>query len=184
MYLIYSKKWLLSQTNKDFLYFWGHFGSKDRKITATCLSQWFERPFTIDNIQYLTAEQWMMAEKARLFDDEEVLKEILKTQLPKRVKELGRLIKNFDEKIWNQHKENIVIEGNVAKFGQNDDLGDFLLNTKDKVLVEASPFDKIWGVGLSKEDRRINDPNQWLGKNLLGFALMEVRNVLKNERKW
>lgn len=92
---------------------------------------------------------------------------------------LGREVRNFEESIWNDKRSEIVIAGSVNKFTQNKDLGEFLLNTKERILVEASPIDNIWGVGLSADDKSIGNPNHWDGLNLLGFALMEVRDIIK-----
>ncbi|SUY42887.1 NADAR family protein [Clostridium perfringens] len=88
------------------------------------------------------------------------------------------MVKNFNENIWNERKIDIVVKGNIEKFSQNEELKKFLLNTKNKIIVEASPYDSIWGVGLSVNNENITNPNKWSGKNLLGFALMEVRDFL------
>lgn len=162
----------------DFLYFWGHQPSKTGQVTKSCLSQWFEASFTIDGILYQTAEHWMMAGKARLFGDEDSLIQILESPDPKTAKALGRKVKNFDGAKWEANARRLVTEGNIAKFSQNSHLRDFLLATGDTVLVEASPYDQIWGIGLKEGDERAKDPAQWLGQNLLGFALMDVRDRL------
>lgn len=119
-----------------------------------------------------------MASKARLFGDEETLAEILNSNDPKTAKALGRKVKNFDDVVWPQNARRLVTEGNVAKFGQNAALGKFLLETGKAVLVEASPYDRIWGIGLKAEDKNAKHPDTWQGQNLLGFALMDVRNEL------
>ena len=121
----------------------------------------------------------MMAQTAVLFGDKEVLQKIMSADNPAVYKSLGRQIRNFDEKIWNEHKFDIVVNGNTAKFSQNPELLDFLLKTGDRVLVEASPYDRIWGIGLAKDTPDIENPFKWKGENLLGFALMEVRENLK-----
>ena len=90
-------------------------------------------------------------------------------------------MRNFREEIWNQYKFEIVVRGNILKFSQNKELKKFLLSTNDAVLVEASPYDKVWGVGLKRDDVKINNPNKWQGENLLGFALMEVREKLQKK---
>lgn len=159
----------------DFLYFWGHQPSKTGEVTKSCLSQWFESSFTIDGVTYQTAEHWMMAAKARLFGDEDSLLQILESPDPKTAKAIGRTVKNFDPVIWDQNARRIVTEGNVAKFSQNAQLREFLVATGDAVLVEASPYDRIWGIGLKADDERAKNPTTWQGQNLLGFALMDVR---------
>lgn len=175
----YTRELLLKQNNKkllEFIFFW-----KTSKgiLDEGCFSQWQESYFTINNIEYSCAEQFMMAYKADLFDDLETLEEIINETNPQKIKELGRKIKNFDENVWNNNKYNIVIHGNYLKFMQNENMKRILLDTKEKIIVEASPYDRIWGVGLSETDERIYNPNNWNGENLLGFALMEVRDSLR-----
>ncbi len=161
-----------------YLFFWGHTQPKDGSIDKSCLSQWYPAPFKIDNVLYHTAEHYMMAEKARLFEDETVLTEIIKTKSPANAKKLGRSVQRFDPKKWNDHCTQIVVDGNFAKFSQNEPLKQFLVTTGDRVLVEASPRDKIWGIGMGQDDPLVHDPNNWKGSNLLGFALMQVRTLL------
>lgn len=160
----------------EFLFFWGH-TMKD-EITKSCFSQWFPFEFQENGIIYKTAEHYMMAGKAKLFNDDEVLKQIVKAETPNLAKSLGRKVKNFDPKIWDEHKYQIVRQGNLLKFSQNEKFKEFLLSTNDKILVEASPYDTIWGVGMLETDPRAQNPSQWKGENLLGFALMEVRDEL------
>jgi hypothetical protein len=162
-----------------FLFFWGHQKSKNGTITASCFSQWWSSTFVVDRVIYKTAEHWMMAQKALLFQDEECYNRILLASSPPEAKAIGRQVGRFDEKIWIDKREEIVIKGNLEKFKQNNELKDFLINTKDKVLVEASPVDKIWGIGLASDNPKSQNPKQWRGLNLLGFALMEVRDKLK-----
>jgi ribA/ribD-fused uncharacterized protein len=121
----------------------------------------------------------MMAGKAKLFNDHETLEEVLKSETPNQAKSLGRKVKNFDPKIWDEHKYEIVRHGNYLKFSQNDKLKEFLLSTNTKTLVEASPYDTIWGIGMLETDPKAVNPSFWNGENLLGFALMEVRDLLK-----
>ena len=161
-----------------YLFFWGHQPSADGSITKTCLSQWWKSNFTIDIDDYCCMEQYMMAEKARLFKDEEVLEKILKSKHPKQIKEMGRKVRNFDEEVWKKKRYSIILNGNYAKFLQNDGLRQFLMQTPNRVLVEASPYDKIWGIGMAVDDMHIENPLEWKGLNLLGFALMEVRDEL------
>ncbi len=162
-----------------FLLFWGHTPSPDGGIHKTCLSQWWKSDFEVEADKYCCMEQYMMAEKARLFDDNDVLHEIMTCKDPKKIKALGRKVKHFDEAVWTEKRGNIILNGNLAKFSQNEDLKAFLINTKKKVLVEASPYDKIWGIGMLANDVKAENPLYWKGLNLLGFALMEVRDELK-----
>lgn len=162
-----------------YLFFWGHQPSKDGSIAQSCFSQWWEQPFEAEGTSYKTAEHWMMAKKAQLFNDDEILAKILAAKSPAVAKELGRAVKNFDQTVWEAHRYEIVLQGNLLKFGQHEPLKDFLLRTGEKVLVEASPVDPIWGIGLAKTDPNIENPHDWKGLNLLGFALMEVRDKLK-----
>ena len=120
-----------------------------------------------------------MAEKARLFEDDEIEKQIMNSTDPREIKSLGQKVKNFKQDVWDRVKYSIILTGNYYKFSQNKEIRDFLLSTDNKILVEASPLDKIWGVGLSSEDSKIKNLSSWNGKNLLGFALMELRDELK-----
>jgi ribA/ribD-fused uncharacterized protein len=120
----------------------------------------------------------MMAQKAKLFNDQQIFDMIIKKESPKDVKELGRQIKNFDAALWDKNKYQIVVQGNCLKFSQNESLKQFLIQTKDKVLVEASPVDIIWGIGLTEDSPNAKNPIEWRGENLLGFVLMEVRNKI------
>lgn len=165
--------------NMKYLFFWGHHPSAT--ITKSCFSQWYECRFTVDGVEYHTAEQYMMSQKAVLFGDTKINAEIMKAGHPNEFKTLGRRISGFDEKVWNDNKTDIVIKGNYAKFSQNPELKKFLLGTGKRILVEASPYDKIWGIGMAADDSRINNPLNWQGENLLGFCLMEVRDMLLEE---
>ena len=162
-----------------FLFFWGHQPSKDGTITKTCFSQWWISPFVVEGITYKTAEHWMMAKKAELFNDNEILEKIIQTISPAEAKKLGREVKNYVDSVWLENRYEIVKQGNLHKFNQNLDLRTFLMNTKDRVLVEASPVDVIWGIGLASDHKDIHNSEKWQGLNLLGFALMEVRDELK-----
>lgn len=160
-----------------FLFFWGH--TVKSEITKACFSQWFPCQFKEDGITYTTAEHYMMAEKARLFNDHDILEDIMQAESPNQAKKLGRKIKDFNPEIWDQHKYKLVKQGNFLKFSQDESLKKFLLSTGDKILVEASPYDSIWGIGMLETDPGVNNPVLWKGENLLGFALMEVRDELK-----
>jgi len=141
-------------------------------------SQWHPSTFTIGGVTYSHAEQFMMAEKAKLFGDEVIRKKILDSNSPHTQKKLGRIVGNFDEDKWNSVAKEIVFLGNIAKFSQNEGFMNELLATKDLILVEASPYDKVWGIGLSQDDPDATRPEKWKGTNWLGEVLMRVRDVL------
>ena len=168
----------------EYLFFWGH-KEKGEHVTRACLSQWYPCQFEVDGIIYSCAEQYMMAEKARLFGDKEILEKILESSEQKTIKDLGRQVHGFDAQKWDQEKRSIVIRGNMAKFSQNWKLKNYLLWTGEKILVEASPYDKIWGIGMKATDRGADDPIRWNGENLLGFCLMAVRDklLMMNKKK-
>lgn len=162
--------------NNEYLFFWK---PNPNVVDKSCLSQWQPSYFEVDTDDYTCAEQYMMAEKARLFEDKEIETQIMQASDPKTMKALGKKVKNFDQAIWDKAKYSIVLNGNYYKFAQNKEMRDFLLSTGDQILVEASPLDTIWGIGMTEDDPKANDPVKWKGKNLLGFALMEVRNELR-----
>ncbi|GLW05172.1 hypothetical protein Misp01_03020 [Microtetraspora sp. NBRC 13810] len=161
----------------DYLFFWGPrpAGSQARK---GCLSQWWPGDFSVDGVVYRTAEHYMMAAKARLFGDGEMAAKIVAAGHPGEARALGRQVRGFDEDAWVAARSGVVVAGNLAKFGQHPAARDFLLRTGSRVLVEASPLDRIWGIGLAEDDSRAARPADWRGLNLLGFALMEVRQAL------
>lgn len=179
----YSRELIIEKFRKKerlkYVFFWGHQPSADGSITKSCFSQWFDCRFIADGVEYSTAEQYMMAQKALLFGDTEKYEKIMTASHPKQFKDLGRRISGFDETVWNRHKTDIVIKGNLAKFSQDPELRSFLLGTGERILVEASPYDKIWGIGMSANDTKCENPEMWNGENLLGFCLMEVRDLIK-----
>ena len=168
---------LNSNEPREFLFFWGHSG-KAGKVGPNCLSQWYVASFDIEGTQYPSAEHFMMASKARLFGDHKTLAKILASAEPKDAKALGRMVVGFEAALWEAHGFDFVVQANLAKFSQNLELKDFLISTSPKVLVEASPVDPVWGIGLASDDPQALDAAQWPGRNLLGFALMEVREQL------
>ena len=178
----YNLDWLLEEYDKGtpmkYLFFWGHTPKTKTSIDKSCFSQWFPSVFQIDDNSYPTAEHWMMAKKALLFEDNKIFAEILESDSPALAKKLGRKVQNFIPEVWDAHKYEIVVEGNLHKFGQNAALQAFLLTTGNRILVEASPYDKIWGIGKTANAKMIENPHTWNGENLLGFALMEVRDKL------
>lgn len=163
----------------DYLYFWGHRPKQVGGVDKSCFSQWFEADFVVDGVCYTSAEHYMMAGKARLFGDKAALARILAACTPAEAKSIGREIRGFDEAAWNAERLAIVLAANRAKFGQNPALREFLLKTGDRVLVEASPVDAIWGIGLAVDHPDASTPTSWRGLNLLGFALMAVRDELR-----
>ncbi|MEV0603006.1 NADAR family protein [Streptomyces sp. NPDC050315] len=165
-----------------YLFFWGHQPARAGEVGASCLSQWWPSRFVVDGISYLTAEHYMMAEKARLFGDDASVAKILRSQHPGEAKALGRQVASFDEDVWCAARYDIVVRASFAKFEQNPRLREFLLGTVNRVLVEASPLDRVWGIGLTADDERAQNPAQWRGLNLLGFALMDARAALESTR--
>lgn len=157
-----------------YIFFWRHQPSK-YGVTATCFSQWYEASFIVEGQRYATAEHFMMAEKAALFGDNTTRAQVLQAPNPGAAKALGRQVRDFDETVWLQHRFSIVVRANEAKFAQNPELRQFLQQTGTRILVEASPVDRVWGIGLAQDDEKIHNPNLWRGLNLLGFALMQVR---------
>lgn len=162
-----------------YLHFWGHRPLPDGRVGASCLSQWWPSPFTVDGVRYATAEHWMMAGKARLFRDAEAERLALAAEHPAEAKKAGRLVRGFDDAVWARERFRIVVEGSVHKFAAHPELRGFLLGTGERVLVEASPLDRVWGIGLAATDQGAADPERWKGPNLLGFALMEARERLR-----
>ena len=163
---------------QEFLPFYGHKPQPDGRVGPGCLSQWWQDEFTVDGVTYATAEHWMMAGKARLFGDDEALADALAAASPGDAKAVGRRVRGFDPDAWAAARYGLVVEGNLAKFGQHPDLADFLRSTGSAVIVEASPRDRIWGVGLGPSNPDARRPSAWRGLNLLGFALMDVRERL------
>lgn len=161
--------------------FYGHTARPDGRPSDAVFSQFFPCAFSLHGVPYRFAEQWMMASKARLFGDREALIAILAATQPKECKALGRTVRDFDETAWRQHRFDIVTVGNVAKFGQDSTLRAYLMTTGDEILVEASPTDCVWGIRQHRQHPDAQDPLRWRGQNLLGFALMRARSILRGE---
>lgn len=140
------------------------------------MSQWYPCTFRLHGVSYNCAEQCMMAQKALYFDDPVAHRRIMQADLPSEQKMIGRLVKKFDAKQWAKVSYRIVLMGNLAKFTQNARLRELLLLTEGNTIAEASPIDRIWGIGLGVDDPRALDPQNWPGENLLGKVLMEVRD--------
>jgi hypothetical protein len=150
------------------VYFWGD----------PTLSNWGPAPFTYKEKNFYNSEQAFMWEKALCFGDTETANQILETSNPRTAKDLGRLVKNYDEKIWETKRFDAMFDVCLAKFSQNPARLETLLSTGNKTIVEASPYDKVWGVGIHWTDDEILDENNWKGQNLLGRVLMKVREQL------
>lgn len=157
-------------------FFWGHSGTG---VGPWILSQWYPAPFSFEGVTYVTAEHWMMAQKALLFDDAASARAIVAADSPGAAKALGRRVKDFDDETWEAARYAIVVTGNVLKFRQNPPLAKWLDETGDVVLVEASPQDAIWGIGAAASHESAQTPATWRGQNLLGFALGEARDRLR-----
>lgn len=142
--------------------------------TASPFSQWHPSRFKLDHL-FTSAEQYMMYSKAMLFDDKFTAGKILKTTDVRKIKQFGREVKPFDENIWESKRVEIVWQGNKAKFDQNEDLRSSLFATQGTTLVEAAPNDRIWGIGVTEDDARAYSRETWLGKNLLGEVLTQLR---------
>lgn len=143
-------------------------------------SQWYRSYFEIDGKKYNCAEQYMMAQKAIIFNDDQALIAIMSSKDPAVQKGAGRLVRNFDADKWNQVSRAFVYRANIAKFS-DPQLKRFILSTGNKELVEASPTDRIWGIGLAEGDPRCLDKSQWRGTNWLGEVLMQVRTTLMQQ---
>eukprot|EP00026_Physarum_polycephalum_P018417 Phypoly_transcript_19995.p1 GENE.Phypoly_transcript_19995~~Phypoly_transcript_19995.p1 ORF type:complete len:211 (+),score=33.61 Phypoly_transcript_19995:48-635(+) len=191
---------------KKVIGFYSHIPSLAKKQTGMewyyCFSNWAWTPYTVKGVNYIASEQMMMEQKALLFGDKEIAKKVMDLKPPAnmsplnydqdwqpynsilaKIKALGREVKNFDSKVWDEKRFDIVYQANVEKFKQNKEIADTLLSTKDWILAEASPSDKIWGIGLSPNDPDVQNPAKWRGKNLLGEILMKVRAHLRETQK-
>ncbi len=184
--MIYNNAWLETKLATGaqliYLFFWKPPSGYEYKLMETCLGQWYERAFTENSNTYKTAEHYMMAGKAKLFGDQESRQKIIDCTSPNKARSLGRKVTGFDEKIWKQHRCDIVQRGNYLKFSQHPDLLDYLLGTENQVLVEASPYDAIWGIGMDEYHPDVLDPSKWKGSNLLGYVIMTVRDQLRYEQ--
>ncbi|MBU5353473.1 NADAR family protein [Paenibacillus barcinonensis] len=146
--------------------------------TASPFSQWHPADFIVNGLQYTSAEQYMMHQKALLFGDQKIAEQIMSTNSASVQKKLGRQVKGFDQTVWEAECQRIVYEGNQAKFTQNEELLAALLATRGTTLVEASPDDRIWGVGLAEENPRIHNRSTWRGTNWLGEILTRLREEI------
>jgi ribA/ribD-fused uncharacterized protein len=167
IYINFTKWKLEMKSNKTHIFFWGG-----------TFSNWHKAKFVYKNQTFENSEQAFMWEKALTFKDYIIADKILKTPNPKENKKLGRKVKNFNNDTWMEIAPKIMYEVNYCKFTQNPKLLKELLSTNGKDLVEASPYDKIWGIGLSENEAVNLTPNDWKGKNWLGKVLTDLRNNL------
>jgi ribA/ribD-fused uncharacterized protein len=150
-------------------------------------SNWHPAEFDLEvnevNCHFYNTEQYFMYMKAIVFGDEEIAKQILEVSDPKKVKALGRKVQNYDETVWNEKRYQVMLKANVAKFSQNEDLKQLLLSPEYEGhgFVEASPYDKVWGVRMYESNPDIDDETKWKGLNLLGKVLDETRRILIEE---
>lgn len=182
---VFSRDELLAAINAGerpkFLFFWGHRPKPGRRsLGSECLSQWWPSSFTVGDVRYPSAEHYMMAEKARLFGDSGALSRILTAGSPGAAKAIGREVRGFEDGVWEGARFEIVRRGSRFKFEQNAELRTYLLSTRGRVLVEASPRDRVWGIGLAAQSPDAERPERWRGRNLLGFALMAARLDLQS----
>lgn len=166
----------------DFVFFYGH---TPGKYPSGCrhyvFSQWHPCSFVDnDGVAYTSAEQYMMAKKAAMFGDVDTLRKIMSTDDPRVIKAHGRNVRNFDDATWRAAAYSIVVRGNRLKFCQDPDLRDVLMGTGDNMLVEASPSDRVWGIGMTAAQARTTAPEQWKGTNLLGKALVQARDEIRS----
>lgn len=145
------------------------------------LSNWYMSCFQVDGIKYSSMEQYMMYQKAACFQDEVIAGQILATNDVMHIKELGRRVSGYDDNHWNGVRQVVVYEGLLAKFSQNEDLKNLLKSTGNAILVECAVKDRIWGIGLAMNNADRFDRTKWQGQNLLGYALMMVRDRLERE---
>lgn len=143
------------------------------------LSNWYMEEFVHEGVTYNCGEQWMMACKARLFHDDNMLEQIMSCEEPRKQKALGRLVENFDGDVWMKEADDLLFPGLVAKFMSSAHCRKALLSTQDNLIVEASPFDTIWGIGLKKDSYEARDRKKWKGLNKLGHLLTRVREQVK-----
>lgn len=142
------------------------------------LSNWYPSKFTVNDVDFSSMEQYMMYKKAVCFGDKDMADKILATDDVAEIKAFGRLVANYNESYWNGVRQIVVFEGLTAKFSQNEDLKAKLKATDNSILAECAVKDRIWGIGLSMNNPDMLQIDKWKGQNLLGYALMMVREWL------
>lgn len=158
--------------NRKYTFFWK---------TESPFSNFYKCKFIVENIEFISSEQYFMYKKAMAFMDADTAEEILKSKMPWEAKKLGRQVKNFKKEEWDSMCERIMYDAVYNKFYQNAALLNILINTNDTKFVESSPVDSLWGIGLSEEDARKVPEEQWPGKNLLGIILTQLRYDLRTK---
>lgn len=179
----YDVAWLRDKydrgTSPSFLFFYEPTASPDPD-ERTMLSQWYPSAFRVSGETYKHAAHWMMVQKARLFGDQSAAKALLVSTSDDAIRARGRHVDGFNQQQWDEHKYDIVLQGNLHKFSQRHELQAYISTTRPLVLTEANPDDRIWGIGMREGSPGANNPHLWNGLNLLGFALMEVRDLLSD----
>lgn len=170
-----------SEKDLEYLFFYGHKSNDSGIVNRNCLSQFYICDFFEDGILFMCAEQYMMYCKAMLFDDHITVQQILIETSPYKIKKLGRKVLGFVQNIWDENKFDIIVHANYLKFSQDLLLKEYLIKTHPKVLVETSLNDAIYGIGMKETDKNIENPLLWKGQNLLGFALMTIRDKLSGK---
>lgn len=169
-------------SGSDYVLFWGHTGKIGAPLGTECFSQWWLSLFSDGENLYCCAEQYMMAQKALLFGDRQTFSQIMQSTNPAEMKALGRMVKPFDNDEWKKHRYACVLRGTFLKFSQCEEARAVLLATGERLIAEASPRDRIWGIGMGRENPLAHDTSTWRGSNLLGFALMQVRERIAKEQ--
>ncbi|MEZ4252565.1 MAG: NADAR family protein [Polyangiales bacterium] len=161
----------------DYVFFWRP-NEREGELTKACFSNWYPTPIELDGRTWATTEHYMMFAKARIFGDEASMERIAASTSPAEAQKLGRKVSPYADEPWAAQRYFHVFRCVRAKFEQHPELGRFLRETGDRVLVEASPRDRIWGIGMAEDDAEARHPSRWKGLNLLGFVLMDVRDEL------
>lgn len=179
------KKLNLDPNDINLVFFWKPYPKEKGTIDASCCCQWWRSRFKHEGVYFKTAEHAMMYGKAKLFNDQKAMKAILEEDKPHVAKSIGRQVENFDNEQWDDYSYDLVRDLNYQKFNQDPRLKRWLLGLPDNtLLVEASPYDRIWGIGLEDLGQpEISDYRNWVGLNKLGFAVTEVMQRLKKEVK-
>lgn len=179
----YDVDWLRYEydrgTSPSFLFFYEPTRNPDPDGRMV-LSQWYPSAFSVSGEGYIHAAHWMMVQKARLFGDQPAVSALLASTNDSDIRDRGRHINGFDQQRWDEHKYSIVLQGNLHKFSQHNALQAYISTTYPLVLTEANPDDRIWGIGMAEDSPGAKNPHLWKGLNLLGFALMEVRDLLSD----